>query len=73
MPSITKRYNRESISSHIQELIGKNINIVCLNKMVIFAQCIEITSDIIVVKNMRQKKQKVSLQDVQEIIVDSKA
>ena len=41
--------------------------------MVIFAQCIEITSDIIVVKNMRQKKQKVSLQDIQEIIVDSKA
>lgn len=73
MPSITNRYNRESISSHIQELIGKNINIVCLNKMVIFAQCLEITSEIIVVKNMRQKKQKVSLQDIQEIIVDSKA
>lgn len=73
MPSITKRYNPAAITSHAQELIGKNINIVCLNKMVIFAQCLEITSDLLVIKNMRQKKQKVSLQDIQELIVDFKA
>ena len=73
MPSITKRYNPAVITSHSQELIGKNINIVCLNKMVIFAQCLEITSDLLVIKNMRQKKQKVSLQDIQELIVDFKA
>lgn len=73
MPTITKRYNRESLLKHPEEIIGKKINIVFLNKSVAFVECLSLSSDILEVKNMRQKKQKVSLQDIQEIIIDSKA
>jgi hypothetical protein len=60
------------IRQRMPEFLGKKINIVLSDNTVTFGELSKITSDEIVVKNMRLEKMNYSFQSIVEIYLDTK-
>ncbi len=60
----------KEISAGLNNLLGKDLNIVFNNDSVLFGQIKKVSSEIIIFRDKRNKKHKINLKDIQEIIID---
>ena len=61
----------EQIRTKVSTLLGKKINIVLMDNTVVFGQLKEVTSDEVILSNMRMKKVKYPLSSIAELYVDT--
>ena len=72
MPSITTRYPAKIITDFKEKITGKKVNIVFKDGRVLFAMLNELRSNSLVIINMRKVIQEIYLDEIREIIIDSK-
>ena len=59
-----------TLKNFVPDISGEKVNIVLKNNGVVFARIMALENDILIVKNMRAKKQKIALDSIEEIIID---
>ena len=65
--------DQEQIKSKAPAFLGKKINIVLLDSTAVFGKLIEVSSQEILLENMRMKKAKYPYRSIAELYIDSKS
>jgi hypothetical protein len=67
------RINSKDISSHLQELSGREVNIVLMNKNVLHGTITELKENTFKIKDMVLRTHYIKFSEVNEIIYDKEA